>query len=41
MHINLLDHLIIGASDQVYSFADQGIMAKIRADCRRLLDRTA
>ncbi len=40
MHINLLDHLIIGAGDQVYSFADQGLMAKIREDCRRILDRT-
>ena len=37
MHINLLDHLIIGAGDQVYSFADQGLMAKIREDCRRLM----
>lgn len=40
MHINLLDHLIIGSGDQVYSFADQGIMAKIRDDCRRILERT-
>ena len=40
MHINLLDHLIVGASDQVYSFADQGIMARIRDDCRRILERT-
>ena len=40
MHINLLDHLIIGAGDQVFSFADQGLMATIREDCRRLLDRT-
>ncbi|NLX19805.1 MAG: DNA repair protein RadC [Desulfobulbus sp.] len=37
MHINLLDHLIIGSGDQVYSFADQGIMAKIRDDCRHLV----
>lgn len=40
MHINLLDHLIIGAGDQVYSFADQGIMARIRDDCRRILAQT-
>lgn len=40
LHINLLDHLIIGAGDQVYSFADQGIMAKIRDDCRRILERS-
>ena len=38
MHINLLDHLIIGASDQVYSFADQGILARIRDDCHRILE---
>ena len=40
MHLDLLDHLIIGAGDQVYSFADQGLMASIREDCRRLLGRT-
>lgn len=39
MHLDLLDHLIIGAGDQVYSFADQGLMASIREDCRRLLGR--
>ena len=39
MHLDLLDHLIIGAGDQVYSFADQGLMATIRVDCRRLLGR--
>ena len=40
MHLDLLDHLIIGAGDQVYCFADQGLMASIREDCRRLLGRT-
>ena len=40
LHINLLDHLIIGAGEQVYSFADQGVMAQIRDDCRRILERT-
>jgi DNA repair protein RadC len=40
MHITLLDHLIIGAGDQVYSFADHGIMTRIRDDCRRILERT-
>ena len=40
MHINLLDHLIIGAADQVFSFADQGIMARISEDCRRMLERS-
>ena len=39
MHINLLDHLIIGGGEAVYSFADQGLMAKIREDCRRILER--
>ena len=41
MHINLLDHLIIGSGDQVFSFADSGLMARIRDDCRRILERTA
>lgn len=36
MHINLLDHLIIGAGEKVYSFADQGMMAKIRDTCLRI-----
>ena len=40
MHLDLLAHLIIGAGDQVYSFADQGLMATIREDCRRLLGRS-
>lgn len=40
MHINLLDHLIIGKGDQVYSFADQGIMTKIRETCRHILEQT-
>lgn len=40
MHINLLDHLIIGSGDQVYSFADHGLMATIRDDCRRILERS-
>lgn len=40
MHINLLDHLIIGSGEEVYSFADQGIMTNIRDDCRRILERT-
>jgi DNA repair protein RadC len=40
MHINLLDHLIIGAGDHVFSFADHGIMTRIREDCRRILEHT-
>ena len=39
MHITLLDHLIIGSGEEVYSFADHGIMAKIREECRRILER--
>jgi len=38
MNINLLDHLIIGAGDTTYSFADHGLMARIRDDCRSLVD---
>ncbi|WP_028581013.1 RadC family protein [Desulfogranum japonicum] len=34
MHINLLDHLIIGKGEQVYSFADHGIMASIQEQSR-------
>jgi DNA repair protein RadC len=41
MHIRLLDHLIIGSGDKVYSFADHGIMARIREDCRQLLGQNA
>ncbi len=37
MHINLLDHLIIGAGDTVYSFADHGLMTEIRDGSRDLL----
>lgn len=36
LHINLLDHLIIGAGEQAYSFADQGLMAQLREECRTL-----
>ena len=36
LHINLLDHLIIGAGEQPYSFADHGLMARLREECRTL-----
>ncbi len=36
MHINLLDHLIIGDGDTAYSFADHGKMASIRNECTEL-----
>jgi DNA repair protein RadC len=39
MNINLLDHLIIGAGEQVYSFADHGKMQDIRSDCAVLRTR--
>lgn len=38
MNIQLLDHLIVGASEQVFSFADHGIMADIRQDCAGLVN---
>lgn len=37
MHINLLDHLIIGDGEKVYSFADHGLMSRIRDECRAIL----
>ncbi len=36
MHINLLDHLIIGEGDTAYSFADHGQMAALRNECSEL-----
>ncbi len=39
MHLTLLDHLIIGQGEAPYSFADHGLMEKVRADCRQVLDR--
>lgn len=38
MHISLLDHLIIGAGESVYSFADHGLMKAIQDECRELLN---
>jgi DNA repair protein RadC len=32
--INLLDHLIVGADADFFSFADQGLMTRIREECR-------
>lgn len=37
MNIRLLDHVIIGAEDAVYSFADHGIMATVADDCAGLV----
>ena len=39
MNIRLLDHLIIGHSEQAYSFADHGLMASIGKECSRMLDQ--
>jgi len=38
MNIRLLDHLIIGQAEKIYSFADHGIMARIGKECSRMLD---
>jgi len=34
VNINLLDHLIIGADATTFSFADHGLMASLREECR-------
>jgi len=39
MDIGLLDHLIIGAADDSFSFADHGHMAAIREECSQLLNQ--
>jgi DNA repair protein RadC len=36
MNMTLLDHLIIGAGEKVYSFADHGLMAAIKQDCAKI-----
>jgi DNA repair protein RadC len=36
MHIQLLDHLIIGAGS--FSFADQGLMDEIKMQCQHIID---
>ncbi|OGQ97592.1 MAG: hypothetical protein A2521_10450 [Deltaproteobacteria bacterium RIFOXYD12_FULL_57_12] len=41
MNIALLDHLIVGAGEEVYSFADHGIMTDLRAQSARLLNQPA
>ena len=37
LQINLLDHLIFGAVDTVFSFAEQGLMNAIRSQCKAML----
>ncbi|MGB5684299.1 MAG: JAB domain-containing protein, partial [Candidatus Electrothrix sp.] len=39
MNINLLDHLIIGAGETVYSFADHGLMDAVQKDCADIRSR--
>ena len=41
MQINLLDHLIIGAGETAYSFADHGLMAALQDDCTTLLAQSS
>ncbi len=41
MQITLLDHLIIGAGETAYSFADHGLMAALQDDCTTLLNQTS
>lgn len=36
MHITLLDHIIIGDGEQVYSFADHGLMTEIQQQCNTI-----
>lgn len=38
MQIRLLDHLIIGDGEQPFSFADHGLMSKVREDCQPLVE---
>lgn len=37
IEVQLLDHLIIGSESRPFSFADHGIMAEIKEQCRPLL----
>lgn len=39
MNLQLLDHLIVGSTTEVYSFADHGQMDEIRAQCEQMLKR--
>lgn len=41
MNITLLDHLIIGAGETVYSFADHGLMSAVQQDCAEIRSRLA
>ncbi|MBU0481725.1 MAG: DNA repair protein RadC [Proteobacteria bacterium] len=38
VNINLLDHLIVGSGEKPYSFADHGLMAEIRQECRKVAE---
>ncbi len=41
MHIKLLDHLIIGDGDAVFSFADHGLMKDIKLQCSKILTKNS
>lgn len=36
MHIKVLDHLIIGAGQEIYSFLENGLMQRIHEKCRTI-----
>jgi DNA repair protein RadC len=38
MHIKLLDHLIIGDGETVFSFSDHGLMKEIQMQCKNILN---
>lgn len=38
VNIQLLDHLIVGAAEQPFSFADHGLMEEIRQECRPIVN---
>lgn len=38
MHIQLLDHLLIGAAENSWSFAEHGLMETIRSECKKILN---
>lgn len=41
MNIRLLDHLIVGAGDTPFSFADNGLMSEVREACALVRDQAA
>jgi hypothetical protein len=37
MNMQLLDHLLVGAGEKTFSFADHGIMADIAQQCANII----